>query len=114
MDRDGCHTGFEEVLLSIGRFSAKGAEFESRIHGFIATVAPTVRDGVQGLATLITCQYGDALFHPQKRDKKQAEIMIDALVIGCFQATDRTNPRVFIEHLDFGLNASDQKHIDIT
>jgi len=114
VDRDGCHTGFEEVLLSIGRFSAKGAEFESRIHGFIATVAPTVRDGVQGLATLITCQYGDALFHPQKRDKKQAEIMIDALVIGCFQATDRTNPRVFIEHLGFGLNASDQKHIDIT
>ena len=40
--------------------------------------------------------------------------MIDALVIGCFQATDGTNPRVFIERLGFGLNTSDQKHIDIT
>ena len=113
MDRDGCHTGFEEVSLSIGRFSAKGTEFESRIHGFIATAAPAVRDGAQGLETLITCQHGGAFFHPQKRDKKQAEIMIDALVIGCFQATDGTNPRIFIERLGFGLNTCDQKHIEI-
>jgi hypothetical protein len=101
------------VSISIGRFSAEGTEFESRIHGFIAAPASSGRDTVQGLATAFTDQHGHAFFHPQKRDKKQAEIMIDTLVMGGLQTAAGTDPRNFIECFGFGLNAGNQKHVDI-
>ena len=75
VDYDGYRVAFERVSLSMGRFSTKGAEFENRIHGFIAAPASTVRDDIQCLATSIACQHGQALFDPQKRDKEQTEVI---------------------------------------
>jgi hypothetical protein len=113
VDRDGGQAGFEGVALSLGRLSAEGAEVKSRIHGFIAAPASTVREGIQCLATSIACQHGNTFFDPQKRDKKQAEVMIDTLVMGRLQAAAGTNPRVFIKRFGFGLNAGNQKHMDV-
>ena len=97
----------------MGRFSAEGAEFESGIHGFVTAPTSTVRDGIQGLAASIADQHGHALFDPHKGDKKQAEIMIDALGMSCFQTATGTEPRIFIECFGFGLNTGDQEHVDI-
>ena len=97
----------------MSRFSTEGAEFESRVHGFIAVPASTIRDGIQGLATTITNQHGHTLFDPQKRNKKQAEIMIDALIVSGLQTTGRANSGLFIEDLGFGLNACNQKHVNV-
>jgi hypothetical protein len=113
VDHVGGHAGLGKVSLSIDRFSTERAEFENRIHGFIAAPASTVRDGIQCLTTSIACQYGQALFDPQKRDKKKAEIMIDTLPMGRLQAAAGTNPRVFIKRFGFGLNACNQKHMDV-
>jgi streptomycin 6-kinase len=95
------------------RFSTEGAEFESRVHGFIAVSASTIRDGIQGLATTIACQHGHPLFNPQKRNKKEAEIMIDALIVSRLQTTARTDPGLFVECLGFRLNACNQKHVNV-
>ena len=113
VDRVGGHAGLGKVSLSIDRLSTERAEFENRIHGFIAAPASTVRDDIQCLATSIACQHGQALFDPQKRDKEQTEVMIGALVMSCFQAAAGTNPRVFIKRFGFGLNTCDEKHVDI-
>ena len=114
VDYDGYRVAFERVSLSMGRFSTKGAEFESRIHGIITTPASMVRYGIQCLATPITCQHGYTFFYPQKRNKKQAEIMIDTLVMSRFQTAAGTNPCIFIERLGFGLNTGDEKHVGDT
>jgi hypothetical protein len=115
VDRDGRdrHAGIEGVSVSIGWFPAEGTEFESRVHGVIASPASMIRIGIQDLATAIACQHGHTLFDPQKRNKKQAEIMINALVVSCLQTAAGANFGVFIEYLGFRLNACDQKHVNV-
>ena len=97
----------------MGRVSTERAEFEIGIHGLIATSTSPGRGGIHGLTTSITCQHGHTLFNPQKRNKKQAEIMIDALIVSCLQTTAGANSGVFIECLGFRLNTGDEKHVDI-
>lgn len=103
-DQDNFYRGVGSVLLSMGRVSTERAEFEIGIHGLIATSTSPGRGGIHGLATSIACQHGHTLFNPQKRNKKQAEIMIDALIVSCLQTTAGANSGVFIECLGFRLN----------
>lgn len=78
----------------------------------IATSTSLVEGGVQDLVTSIACQHGHTLFDPEKRNKKQAEIMISTLVIGCLQTAAGANTCAFIKCLGFWLNACDQKHVN--
>ena len=102
--QDDHYGSLGNLLFSMGRFSTEGAEFEIWIHGLIAMPTSPGRGGIQGLATPSACQHGHTLFDPQKRNKKQAEIMINSLIMSCLQTTDRANSGVFIECLGFRLN----------
>jgi hypothetical protein len=75
--------------------------------------AATLEKEILCPATASARQHGHALFHPQKGDKKQAEVMVNALGVGCFQAAVRANPGFLVKGLGFGLNTGDEKHFDI-
>jgi hypothetical protein len=59
--------------------------------------------------TAITDQNGVTLFNTKKRNKKQAQVMINALQSSLSQATGGTNSRNLVQSNSFGLNSTDQE-----
>lgn len=57
-------------------------------------------------------QHRLALAHPQQRDEKHAEVMIDPLKACLGQTAGRAQPALVIERNGFRLDAADQKKHD--
>ena len=96
------------------------AVFKILIERLAATPARPGRAGLRssiirakspsGLLAAVAHNKGFALFNSEYGDKKQAEIVIDALRIGLIQSAHRAPARILVQNLFFRRNAGNQDH----
>ena len=108
-----CFRGFfARFHLLSNPFAALRAVFKIRIERLAATPARPGRASLRssiirtkspsGLRTAVAHNKGLALFDSEYGDKKQAEVVIDALRIGLIQSAQRASARILIQNLFFG------------
>lgn len=106
-------------LLILYSFPTVRAVFEIRIQNFTAIFAvfgicllPSgFRTKIINAAFAAIAHYKRfAFFDSEKWNKKEAEVMIRALVIGPMQSANRTSAGILIKNFNFGRNTGDKDH----
>jgi hypothetical protein len=65
---------------------------------------------VAGLLTVVAYDKWLPFFDSEYRNKKQAEVVVGALVIRLMQAAKRTSAWILIQNFYFGCNTGDEDH----
>jgi hypothetical protein len=101
-------------------FPAIRAEFEIPIDIFatIFTASGRLRflpvdirpKSIAGLLTVVAYDKWLPFFDSEYRNKKQAEVVVGALVIRLMQAANRTSAWILIQNFYFGCNTGDEDH----